>query len=209
VAQLHYNTSYPIPVGSLQPWFTVFHFIPQSILHLLIHLCWDRHSFIRSVWIVAPLVHSTLYTPMSLLVGLGLDLIDSHQCSTVWIVAAVLRSTLLFPRPVWVLVCWCSTARSASVLLCLNLCSPISFHTIYPPIALLLMYEHSSIHIGAVQPWFVALLFHSTLLKHLLIPPLFRTAYPIRHSSFPSSFSPFASKYIILPFKPQIWFAAS
>jgi len=75
-------------------------------------------------------------------------------------------------------------------------------HSLPLILALLCQYGHFSIPVNA-------LLFHSTLLQHLLCTLLFNTALPIWCYSFPGSCSPVSSKYIILPFKPPFTFTAS
>jgi len=91
------------PVGTPQPGFTLFYCTPQSIPSLSALLRWDRHSFIPSVLIGAPLFVSTLLC-------LGWELLDSHRrssagrallnphwCSSAWIGTPQFHSVHLTP----------------------------------------------------------------------------------------------------------------
>ena len=79
--KLHSERHFSIPVGPPHPRFTMFYLFPQSIRPLSALLRRDRHSLIPSVLIRAPLFHSALDTPISVLLSLRWALLNSHRRS--------------------------------------------------------------------------------------------------------------------------------
>jgi len=90
-----------LPICTLQPGLLVYYFVPQSIPPLLVLLCWHRHTWIPSVWNGASLYRSTVYTPLSMPLSIGLELPNSHQRSSVWIVTHIFRSAFLTALRFW------------------------------------------------------------------------------------------------------------
>jgi hypothetical protein len=70
-----------IPVGPAHPRFTPIYLLSRSIPPLPALLHRDRHSFIPSALIRAPLFHSALDTPISALLSVRWALLNSHQRS--------------------------------------------------------------------------------------------------------------------------------